>query len=159
VNLLTLLRSLVSRPKPPPRALDLRGFWMTRDEAARWLDAIDPPSADDSHPTRGDIVKAARPEELLLWARANRDNTLRGRALCALYLAAWRGCRTSLDVEIQRIERAIAARGQRLDDMRLEARGACCPSCFHGLKYTRLAAKQARAETWLSILRRKRERA
>jgi hypothetical protein len=87
--------------------LDLRGFWMTRDEAARWLDAIDPPSADDSHPTRGDIVKAARPKELLFWARANRDNTLRGRALCAIYLAAWRGCRTSLDVETQRITEAV----------------------------------------------------
>ena len=154
-----LFRAFLPRPKPVACALDLRGFWMTRREAARWLDAIDRPTADESHPTRGDLAKAATPEELLRWAWANRDNTLRGRALCAIYLAAWRGCRASIDTEIGRVERAIAHRERRLDVLREEARGECCPSCFHGDKYRGLAEKQERALAWLVTLREKRGRA
>lgn len=74
-----------------PRSLDLRGFSMTRAEAARWLGAIDRPSLDDSHPTRGDYVRAASREDLLHWSKTNRGPDARSRALSAVYLAAWRG--------------------------------------------------------------------
>lgn len=73
-----------------PRTLDLRGFCMTRAEAAGWIDAIDRPSPDDSHPTRGDYVRAASREDLLLWSRTGGADA-RSRALSAVYLAAWRG--------------------------------------------------------------------
>ena len=75
----------------PPRPVDLRGFRMTRSEAARWLDAIDRPTPDDSHPTRGDIARVAAREDLLLWSWTNRGPDPRSRAIAAIYLAAWRG--------------------------------------------------------------------
>jgi hypothetical protein len=79
-----------ARHSPAPRPLDLRGFRMTRREAASWLDAIDPPALDDSHPTRGDLALVASREEFLLWAQTGRLDP-RARALCAIYLAAARG--------------------------------------------------------------------
>ena len=42
----------------PARALDLRGFRMTRREAARWLGAIDPPGWDEPV-SRADFAKVA----------------------------------------------------------------------------------------------------
>ena len=77
--------------RPPPRALDLRGFSMTRREAARWLDAIEPPHPSDDGPTRGDYAEEATREELRWWAKTNNDGTPQGRAIAALYLAAARG--------------------------------------------------------------------
>ena len=74
----------------PARAMDLRGFRMTRREAARWLDAIDPPGWDEPM-SRADFAKVASRAELFLWSRANRGADPRSRALSAIYLAAARG--------------------------------------------------------------------
>lgn len=79
-----------SRKKAAPRALDLRGFRMTRREAADWLDAIDPPGQDEPM-SRGDFAEVASREDLLLWSRTNRGPDPRSRAISAIYLAAWRG--------------------------------------------------------------------
>lgn len=40
-----------------------------------------------------------------------------------------------------------------LAELEAEARGACCPSCLYGSRYTWLADKQERAEEWLRILK------
>lgn len=74
-----------------PRSLDLRGFRMTRAEAAGWLDAIDRPSPADDCPSRGDYAREASREDLLHWSKTNRGADARSRALSAVYLAAWRG--------------------------------------------------------------------
>lgn len=63
----------------PARAMDLRGFRMTRREAARWIRAADalmdlPP---DSHASLADNVEAASRDELIQWSRCW------GRALSA----------------------------------------------------------------------------
>lgn len=72
-------------------SLDLRGFSMTRAEAAMWLDAVDRPHPDDSHPTRGDYAREADRDDLLRWARAARGSDPRVRAVRSLYIAAARG--------------------------------------------------------------------
>lgn len=59
---------------------------------------------------------------------------------------------TARAVEIDRVKHAMATREGSLSDLREEARGACCPSCFHGAKYRDLAAKQERTRWWLAIL-------
>lgn len=60
-----------------------------------------------------------------------------------------------LPAEIARVRAAIDRRDVTLDEMRLAARGHCCPSCFHGATYTRLAERQERAEAWLKVLEKK----
>ena len=54
----------------PSRGMDLRGFRMTRREAARWIRAADalmdlPP---DSHASLADNVEAASRDELIQWS-------------------------------------------------------------------------------------------
>jgi hypothetical protein len=84
-------------------SLDLRGFDMTVREAARWIDAMDRPDPEDSHPTAGEILMAADKEDLLRWSRAHRyPHDARTRLRSALYLAAWRA----------RMHEEIAARGR-----------------------------------------------
>lgn len=61
----------------------------------------------------------------------------------------------TLDVEIERVQRALDRRELALSALR--ARGACCPACFYGSRtYTDLADKQDRAVAWLRILQEKR---
>lgn len=55
----------------PSRGMDLRGFRMTRREAARWIRAADalmdlPP---DSHASLADNVETASRADLIQWAR------------------------------------------------------------------------------------------
>ena len=55
--------------------------------------------------------------------------------------------------EIERVKAAIRRREADLAELEAEARGACCPSCLYGSRYTWLADKQERAEEWLRILK------
>lgn len=72
----TLLWRALRRSRVPrrPRALDMRGFRMTRREAAGWIRAahthMDLPP--DSHPSLADNVEAASRDDLIQWSRAWR---------------------------------------------------------------------------------------
>ena len=103
--------ALLGRALRRPRAIDLRGFRMTRREAAGWIRAVDAcmdvDKGPDSHPSLADNVETASREDLLMWARAWRRSldyelatgaqvpsdpfAAQSRLVSALMLAAWRG--------------------------------------------------------------------
>ncbi len=58
--------------------------------------------------------------------------------------------------EIDRRKAAMVRREVRLTALERSARGACCPSCFHGARYTALCDAQERAGAWLVRLLLKR---
>lgn len=70
---------------------------------------------------------------------------------------AERASRAPLDAEIERVKSAMRRREAQLSDLRQRTpRGVCCPSCYHGAAYGRLADQQERTGAWLTILLRKR---
>ncbi len=62
----------------------------------------------------------------------------------------------TLDAEIARAASAMMRREDALREMRISAKGGCCPSCVHGRAYSDLAGKQSRTGAWLRVLLAKR---
>lgn len=62
----------------------------------------------------------------------------------------------ALDVEIGRVRAAVRRAAARLDSLRDQAAGGCCPSCVLGREFTVPADAQERRCAWLAILLRKR---
>lgn len=82
-----------SRKKAAPCALDLRGFRMTRREAAGWIYAatIAVDTAPETGPSLADNVEQASRADLFHWSRRWRGPEPYQRLVSALMLAAWRG--------------------------------------------------------------------
>jgi hypothetical protein len=74
-------------------------------------------------------------------------------------LPDWPAPMSRRDAEIIRVRDALRRHELRTDDLAWEARGACCPSCFHGATYTEAADQCTRTRAWLIVMLRKRGRA
>jgi hypothetical protein len=63
---------------------------------------------------------------------------------------------SALDVEIARVTAAAERADDRLHELRLEAKGGCCPDCVLGERWTVPVDAQQRRLAWLRILLGKR---
>lgn len=63
---------------------------------------------------------------------------------------------TPIDVEIDRVTKAVLRVEVAIDEMSERARGGCCPSCVFGYRWTATTGRQERQLAWLRVLLLKR---